>query len=94
MEAYGVMHNGSSTVFRATWDIGTRLDRGSDLERAAPRLTGVVIEPDHECVSFVYVGVTTSLPRTFIPGIHPHIPLSARIDGGAPVHYQTPPRIG
>jgi hypothetical protein len=56
-------------------------------------LTSVVIEPDELRVSFVYVARTRSLPRTFIPGVHPEIPLSARVDGGPPVHYETPPVI-
>jgi hypothetical protein len=61
------------------------------LEAPPPLLTGVVIEPEALRVSFVYVARTRTLPRRFIPGVHPSIPLSATIDGGAPVHYLTPP---
>jgi hypothetical protein len=56
-----------------------------------PLMTAVVIEPEQLVVSFVYVARTQSLPRRFIPGVHPHIPLSARVDGGPPAHYVTPP---
>jgi hypothetical protein len=63
-------------------------------DKPPPLLTAVIIEPDHLRVSFVYVAKTDSLPRTFIPGIHPHIPLSARVNGGPPAHYETPPVVG
>ncbi len=56
-----------------------------------PRLSLVAIAPDALRVSFVYYARTETLPRRFIPGIHKTIPLSARIDGGQPVHYQPPP---
>lgn len=62
-------------------------------ERPPPLCTAVIIEPDAERVSFVYVAKTKSLPRTFIPGVHPKIPLSARVDGEPPVQYETPPVI-
>jgi hypothetical protein len=60
-------------------------------EAPPPLLTAVVLSPDALRVSFVYVARTRSLPRRFIPGVHPTIPLSAAVDGGVPVHYVTPP---
>ncbi len=58
-----------------------------------PLLTAVVIEPDALLVSFVYCGRTASLPRIFIPKIHPVIPLSARADDGETLHYEAPPIV-
>lgn len=63
-------------------------------EKVAPRLTAAIIEPDVMRVSFVHCGRTSSLPRVFIPGIHATIPLSARADGGEPLHYVAPPVVG
>lgn len=54
------------------------------------RLLNVLIEPDRFQVSFSYSAQMTDLPRSFIPGVHGHIPLSARIDGDAPIVYETP----
>lgn len=62
-------------------------------EQVPPLLTGVVVEPDELRVSFIYCGRTKGLPRVFIPGIHPTIPLSARLDEGDPLHYTPPPTI-
>jgi hypothetical protein len=59
-------------------------------ETPPPLLTAVVLSPEALRVSFVYVARTSSLPRRFIPGVHPTIPLSATVDGGVPVHHVTP----
>ncbi len=61
------------------------------VEAPPPRLTAVIIEPDRELVSFVYVARTHGLPRAFIPGIHPVIPLTATVDGGPALDYVAPP---
>ncbi|WP_437778605.1 DUF2169 domain-containing protein [Sorangium sp. So ce1097] len=59
---------------------------------AAPRTHTIVVEPAVERVSLVY-GATVELPRTFIPGIHKHIPVAVTIDGDRPIHYEAPPTV-
>jgi len=62
-------------------------------EAIKPQITNILIEPSKKKVSIVYIARTTGLPRTFIPGIHGFIPLSAIVNGDPPVRYETPPTI-
>lgn len=67
------------------------IDVEGHAETPPPRLTAVIIEPDRELVSLVYMARTPGLPRAFIPGIHPVIPLTATVDGGPALAYVAPP---
>lgn len=58
-----------------------------------PRLTSVICRPAEKKFTMTYAVVVNELPRVFLPGIHKHIPISARINGGPPVHYQAPPTV-
>jgi len=60
-------------------------------ESQAPtaRLTNLVCRPAEGRVLLTYA-VTWGLPRVFIPGVHKYIPLSAKINGAAPVEYVPP----
>lgn len=60
--------------------------------RLTPRTHHVVCRPAEGRLSVVW-GVSAKLPRTFLPGIHRHIPLALRVDDDAPVPYETPPTI-
>lgn len=59
----------------------------------APRLTSVICRPGEQKMTMTFAATTDQLPRVFIPGVHKHIPLSARINGGPAVHYPTPPTV-
>ncbi len=56
------------------------------------RLTNVVCRPAEGKVLLTYAA-TCKLPRVFIPGVHKYIPLSAQINGGAPVEYVPPQTV-
>ncbi len=58
----------------------------------APRLHHMVCEPEALQVRCTYV-VEHPLPRFFIPGIHKHIPIAARIDEGSWIPYEAPPTV-
>jgi hypothetical protein len=64
-------------------------------ERAVlpPLLTNLVIFPAEKKFTAVYCARTKGLRRVFIPGIHRHIPIAARINRDAPIRYQSPPTI-
>ena len=49
----------------------------------------VVCYPNEACVTVVF-GAAIRLERRFIPGIHRHIPISARIDRDTEVLFETP----
>ena len=57
-------------------------------QAAEARLITVIAEPSDERVSLVYAAQSAELPRCFLPGIHPRIPVALQIDGGASVRYQ------
>jgi hypothetical protein len=61
-------------------------------ERVQPNLHSVVCYPADEKFTMLYGGVV-SLPRPFLPGIHKTIPISVRINGDEPIHYETPPTM-
>jgi hypothetical protein len=54
-----------------------------------PRLHHIVCRPAEKLMTMTYAG-EVRLPRIFVPGIHKHIPVAIRVNGGAPVPYQTP----
>jgi hypothetical protein len=56
-------------------------------------LTGLTIYPAEKKFYAVYCGKTKGLKRSFIPGIHRNIPISASINGDTPIRYETPPTI-
>ena len=56
------------------------------------RTHSVVVEPDTRRLTMLY-GATVALKRTFVPGIHKHIPIEAIVDGDAPIAYRTPPTV-
>ena len=58
-------------------------------QRPEPRLHHVVCRPAEERLTMVW-GVCAKMPRTFLPGIHKHIPLALRFEGDAPIEYETP----
>jgi hypothetical protein len=58
-------------------------------KRVTPRLHHVVCRPAEERLTMVW-GATAKMPRTFLPGIHKHIPLAVRVEDDAPVEYETP----
>jgi hypothetical protein len=57
---------------------------------ARARLISVVAEPGHERVSLVYAAGSEPLPRAFLPGVHPRIPVALQVDGGDTARYQAP----
>lgn len=63
-------------------------------ERAAPtpRLHHLVCEPDALQVRCTYA-VSHPLPRRFVPGVHKHIPIAARVDDGEWIAYEAPPTV-
>jgi len=64
-----------------------------DAQAVPVRPTAVIAAPDAERLSIVYLARRDELPRTFIPRIHPAIPLSANVDGGEDCHYVAPPTL-
>jgi hypothetical protein len=60
--------------------------------RARPKLHHAVYRPADRILNLVF-GVEAKMPRSFIPGIHKHIPLAVRIDDDAPLRYETPTTI-
>lgn len=62
------------------------------LEAATPRLNHVVCRPAERQILMVWVALKET-PRTYVPGIHRHIPLSIRVQGDAPILYETPPTV-
>jgi len=58
-------------------------------KHVTPRLHHVVCRPAEERLTMVW-GVTSRLPRAFLPGIHKHIPLAVCVEEDAPVEYETP----
>lgn len=58
-------------------------------KRITPRLHHVVCRPAEERLTMVW-GVSAKLPRTFLPGIHKHIPIALCVEEDAPVEYATP----
>ncbi len=58
--------------------------------REPARLHHIVVRPEALTMDLVFAA-TAELPRPFIPGIHAHIPISARLDAGPEVAYRTPP---
>lgn len=66
---------------------------GERVETVAPRLTHVVLRPTERVVDITYNASVDGVPRRFVPGMSRHIPLSVRVQGGTPVHYQTPESV-
>jgi hypothetical protein len=56
------------------------------------RTHSVVVEPEVGRLTLLF-GASVALNRTFVPGIHKHIPVEAIVDGDAPVAYRTPPTV-
>jgi len=69
-----------------------RITIEGDEQAVQPRLHHVVCFPDQKKVTMVWGGIR-DLTRTFIPGIHKHIPISISVDRDAPVPYDTPPTL-
>ena len=67
-----------------------RIALGGSDEAAPVRMTHLRLRPDEAEVDFVYAAVRVALPKRYVRGIHPNIPLSATVDGEA-VSYATPP---
>jgi hypothetical protein len=65
---------------RVEWEIAGERSEGR------VRLQTVHCRPNDQLVSFTYAS-DAMLPRRFIPGVHKHIPVAVRIDGGGPVRY-------
>jgi hypothetical protein len=59
-------------------------------ETAPGKLHSLVIRPAERKLAMV-LGAELALPRTFLPGVHKRIPVSATVDGGAPIWFETPP---
>ena len=57
-----------------------------------PRLHHVVLRPGEGRVLTVWVALQPT-PRTYLPGIHRHIPLAVWVQGEGPVVYETPPTV-
>jgi hypothetical protein len=66
-------------------------DLGGDVESLPARMTLMRIEPDAMRVSFVYAAIRSGLPKRFVAGLHPAIPLRVTIDGVVAVDYEPPP---
>ncbi len=58
--------------------------------RVAARLHHLVVRPDDLIMTVVFAA-EAPLARPFIPGIHKHIPITAALDGDAPVPFPAPP---
>lgn len=61
-------------------------------EMVTTRLHTIAIRPAEKVLTMVFAG-SMPLTRTFIPGIHKHIPISASINDSPPVAYQPPKPI-
>ncbi|MCB9595375.1 MAG: DUF2169 domain-containing protein [Sandaracinaceae bacterium] len=61
-----------------------------EFERCAVRTLHVVIRPHDLQFDVTWVASKHALPRAFLPGVHAHIPLAVRVNGDAPVPYDTP----
>ena len=71
---------------------GPRLDFELD-GRTVPaeaRMHHVVCWPAQEKLAVVFAG-QAKLERTFVPGIHKHIPVACRVNGSEPIRYPAPP---
>ena len=81
-----------------SFSLGRSVDHTIDFtlegSRERPRLSlhSIVARPAERTVSVV-VAATVPLPRSFVPGVHSHVPIAISVDGQAPLHYQAPPSI-
>jgi hypothetical protein len=81
-----------------SFTLGRSIDHTIDFtlegSRERPRLGlhSIVVRPGERTVTVV-VAATVPLPRSFVPGVHSHVPLAISVDGNAPLHYQAPPSI-
>lgn len=55
-----------------------------------PQPSLLVLHPAEERLTVTYVARTKTLPRTFLPGIHRHVPITLRVGDAAPLAYQPP----
>ena len=58
-------------------------------EAARPRIRSVLVEPAAGTLDIVY-GTSVTLHRTFLPGVHKHIPIAVSIGGDRPIAYDAP----
>lgn len=79
--------------FRLPYPPTIELEADGHRQMLPPRLTTVVCRPGERKLTMTFAATTDDLPRDYLPGIHKHIPLSARVNGGSPVHYQTPATV-
>lgn len=59
----------------------------------APTRTHSVIVRPAALRMCVVCAATVDLPRTFLPGVHRHIPIAVSVGGDAPIPYHTPPTV-